>query len=117
MEFIIKQNRKSVSLDSFDKQYHLFNRERLNLEATGRLFDVLDFILLEYDSNKEFSFLIKRMIVQNHRAIPAKDISRCLIAWAVLTSPDDDELASLNFVKPVIDFLNSLDNTTFYFSF
>lgn len=123
MEIIIKQNGKSVSLDSFDKQYNLFVRERLDPVAFGRLFDTIDLILytwgdLDSHSNEEYSFLLKRMNIKNPQSIPARDAAHCLMAVAALSSSDTDDMQStLLFIEPVVDFLNSLDNTTFCFCF
>ena len=123
MEIIIKQNGEAVSIDSFDNQYRSFTGERLSSEPYDRWIDILDLTFLAWGdlanySNKEYSFLLKRMNIQNSRVIPAKGAARCLVVWAALASSDmDDMLSTLNFVKPVVDFFNSLDNTTFYFSF
>ena len=123
MEIIIKQNGKSISIDLFDKQYRSFTGERLSSEQYERWIDILDLIFLAWGdlanySNKEYSFLLKRMNIQNSRVIPAKGAARCLMVWASLTSSDmDDMLSTLKFAKPVVDFFNSLDNTTFYFTF
>ena len=58
------------------------------------------------------------MNIKYSRAIPAKDAAHCLMVWATLMSTDmEDSISTLNFVKPVVDFFNSLENTTFYFSF
>ena len=123
MEFIIKQNGKFISLDSFDEQYRSFTGERLSSEPYGRWLNILNLIFLTWGdlanySNKEYSFLIKRMNIQNHCVVPAKGAARCLMVWPAFMSSDmDDMISTLNYVKPVVDFFNSLDNTTFCFCF
>ena len=123
MTFEIKQNDEFIVLNSFDEQYCAFTGEELRSDIYGRWFPLLESVfntwgdIADYTDNK-YSYLRKRMNIKDSRAIPAKDAAHCLMVWATLSSSDmDDSLSTLNFVKPVVDFFNSLDNTKFYFSF
>lgn len=123
MTFEIKQNDKFIVLNSFDEQYCAFTGEELRSDIYGRWFPLLESVfntwgdIADYTDEK-YSYLRKRMNIKDSRAIPAKDAAHCLMVWATLSSSDmDDSLSTLNFVKPVVDFFNSLDNTKFYFSF
>lgn len=123
MEIIIKQNGKTVSLDSFNHQYNLFNREVLHRRATGMLLTIIDIALykwgdLDSHSDEEYLYLLKRLSIKNPQSIPARDAVYCLMVWATLNSTDtEDAVSTLNFVKSVVDFFDSLEDTTFYFSF
>lgn len=123
MTFKIKQNDEFIVLNSFDEQYCAFTGEELRSDIYGRWFPLLESVFNTWgdiadNTNEKYSYLRKRMNIKDSRAIPAKDAAHCLMVWATLSSSDmDDSLSTLNFVKPVVDFFNSLDNTKFYFSF
>lgn len=123
MTFKIKQNGEFIVLNSFDEQYCAFTGEELRSDIYGRWFPLLESVfntwgdIADY-TNEKYSHLRERMNIKDSRAIPAKDAAHCLMVWATLFSSDmDDALRTLNFVKPVVDFFNSLEDTTFYFSF
>ena len=123
MIFKIKQNDEFIVLNSFDEQYCAFTGEELRSDIYGRWFHLLESVfntwgdIADY-TDKKYSYLRKQMNIKDSRAIPAKDAAHCLMVWATLFSSDmDDSISTLNFVKPVVDFFNSLDNTKFYFSF
>ena len=119
MEIIIKQNGKTVSLDSFDKQYNLFNRNVLNGKWAGHLLTIIDIALyqwgdLDSHSDEEYLSLLNTLSIKNPQSIPARDAVYCLMAVFALTASDtEDRQDSMRMIKPVVDFLNSLDNTTF----
>lgn len=123
MEIIIKQNGKTVSLDSFDKQYNLFNRNYLHGAWAGHLLTIIDIALyqwgdLDSHSDEEYLSLLKRLSIKNPQSIPARDAVYCLMAVFALTASDtEDRQDSMRMIKPVVDFLNSLDNTTFCIKF
>lgn len=123
MTFKIKQNGEFITLNSFDEQYCSFTSEELRSDIYRRWFSVLESVfntwgdIADYTDEK-YSYLRKRMNIKDSRAIPTKDAAHCLMVWATLSSSDmDDALYTLNFVKPVVDFFNSLENTTLYFCF
>ena len=123
MTFKIKQNGEFIALNSFDEQYCAFTGKELRSDIYGRWFPLLESVfntwgdIADY-TDKKYSYLRKQMNIKDSRAIPAKDAAHCLMVWATLSSSDmDDALSTLNFVKPVVDFFNSLEDTTFYFSF
>ena len=123
MTFEIKQNNELITLSSFDEQYCSFTGEELRSDIYGRWFSLLESVfntwgdIADY-TDKKYSYLRKRMNIKESRAIPAKDAAHCLMVWATLSSTDmEDAMSTLNFVKSVVDFFNSLDNTTFYFAF
>ena len=123
MTFKIKQNGEFITLNSFDEQYCAFTGEELRSDIYGRWFTLLESVfntwgdIADYTDEK-YSYLRKRMNIKNSRAIPAKDAAHCLMVWATLYSTDmEDAMSTLNFVKSVVDFFNSLEDTTFYFSF
>ena len=123
MTFKIKQNDEFIVLNSFDEQYCAFTGEELRSDIYGRWFPLLESVfntwgdIADY-TDKKYSYLRKQMNIKDSRAIPAKDAAHCLMVWATLFSSDmDDSISALNFVKPVVNFFNSLEDTTFYFSF
>ena len=123
MTFEIKQNGEFITLNSFDEQYCAFTGEELRSDIYGRWFILLESVfntwgdIADYTDEK-YSYLRKRMNIKDSRAIPAKDAAHCLMVWATLYSTDmEDAMSTLNFVKSVVDFFNSLEDTTFYFSF
>ena len=123
MTFTIKQNGEGITRNSFDKQYCTFTGEELRSDIYGRWFNLLESVfntwgdIADYTDEK-YSYLRKRMNIKDSRSIPAKDAAHCLMVWATLNSTDmEDAMSTLNFVKPVVDFFDSLDNTTFYFHF
>ena len=123
MTFEIKQNNEFITLNSFDEQYCTFTDEELRSDIYGRWFSLLESVfntwgdIADY-TDKKYSYLRKRMNIKDSRAIPAKDAAHCLMVWATLNSTDmEDAMSTLNFVKPVVDFFDSLEDTTFYFSF
>ena len=123
MTFKIKQNDEFIVLNSFDEQYCAFTGEELRSDIYGRWFTLLESVfntwgdIADY-TDKKYSYLRKQMNIKDSRAIPAKDAAHCLMVWATLFSSDmDDSISTLNFVKPVVNFFNSLEDTTFYFSF
>ena len=123
MIFKIKQNGEFIVLNSFDEQYCAFTGEELRSDIYGRWFPLLESVfntwgdIADY-TDKKYSYLRKQMNIKDSRAIPAKDAAHCLMVWATLFSSDmDDSISTLNFVKPVVNFFNSLEDTTFYFSF
>ena len=123
MTFEIKQNNELITLSSFDEQYCSFTGEELRSDIYGRWFSLLESVfntwgdMADY-TDKKYSYLRKRMNIKDSRAIPAKDAAHCLMVWATLMSTDmEDAMNTLNFVKSVVDFFNSLEDTTFYFSF
>ena len=123
MTFKIKQNGEFITLNSFDEQYCTFTGEELRSDIYGRWFNLLESVfntwgdIADYTDEK-YSYLRKRMNIKDSRAIPAKDAAHCLMVWATLYSTDmEDAMSTLNFVKSVVDFFNSLEDTTFYFSF
>ena len=123
MTFEIKQNNEFITLNSFDEQYCFFTSEELSSDIYGRWFSLLESVfntwgdIADY-TDKKYSHLRKMMNIKDSRAIPAKDAAHCLMVWATLMSTDmEDSISTLNFVKPVVDFFNSLENTTLYFSF
>lgn len=123
MTFKIKQNGEFITLNSFDEQYCTFTGEELRSDIYGRWFSLLECVfntwgdIADYTDEK-YSYLRERMNIKDSRAIPAKDAAHCLMVWATLSSADmEDAMSTLNFVKPVVDFFNSLEDTTFYFSF
>ena len=123
MTFKIKQNGEFIALNSFDEQYCTFTGEELRSDIYGRWFNLLESVfntwgdIADYTDEK-YSYLRKRMNIKDSRAIPAKDAAHCLMVWATLCSTDmEDAMSTLNFVKSVVDFFNSLEDTTFYFSF
>lgn len=123
MTFEIKQNNEFVTLSSFDEQYCTFTGEELRSDIYGRWFTLLESVfntwgdMADY-TDKKYSYFRKRMNIKDSRAIPAKDAAHCLMVWATLNSTDmEDAMSTLNFVKSVVDFFDSLEDTTFYFSF
>ena len=123
MTFEIKQNEEFITINSFDEQYCTFTGEELRSDKYGRWFRFLESVfntwgdIADY-TDKKYSYLRKRMNIKDSRAIPAKDAAHCLMVWATLYSTDmEDAMSTLDFVKSVVDFFNSLDDTTFYFSF
>lgn len=123
MIFKIKQNGEFIALNSFDEQYCAFTGKELRSDIYGRWFHLLESVfntwgdIADY-TDKKYSYLRKQMNIKDSRAIPAKDAAHCLMVWATLFSSDmDDSISTLNFVKPVVNFFNSLEDTTFYFSF
>lgn len=123
MTFQIKQNGEFITLNSFDEQYCTFTGEELRSDIYGRWFSLLESVfntwgdIADY-TDKKYSYFRKNMNIKDSRAIPAKDAAHCLMVWATLNSIDiEDAISTLNFVKSVVDFFNSLENTTFYFSF
>lgn len=123
MIFKIKQNGEFITLNSFDEQYCAFAGEELRSDIYGRWFNLLESVfntwgdMADYTDEK-YSYLRKRMNIKDSRAIPANDAAHCLMVWATLWSTDmEDAMNTLNFVKSVVDFFNSLEDTTFYFSF
>ena len=123
MTFEIKQNNEFVTLSSFDEQYCTFTGEELRSDIYGRWFTLLESVfntwgdIADY-TDKKYSYFRKRMNIKDSRAIPAKDAAHCLMVWATLNSTDmEDAISTLNFVKSVVDFFDSLEDTTFYFSF
>lgn len=123
MTFEIKQNNEFITLNSFDEQYCTFTGEELRSDIYGRWFHLLESVfntwgdIADY-TDKKYSCLRKDMNIKDSRAIPAKDAAHCLMVWATLNSTDmEDAMSTLNFVKSVVDFFNSLEDTTFYFSF
>ena len=123
MEIIIKQNGKTVSLDSFNEQYNRFNREVLNRQWTGHLLTIIDIALyqwgdLDSHSKEEYLSILNRLSIKNPQSITARDAVYCLMAVFALTASDtEDRQDSMRMIKPVVDFLNSLDNTTFCLCF
>lgn len=123
MEIIIKQNGKAISLDSFNKQYNLFNREVLNRQWTGHLLTTIDILLwkwgdLDSHSKEEYLSILNRLSIKNPQSIPARDAVYCLMAVVALSASDtEDRQDSIRSIKPVADFLFSLDNTTFCLKF
>ena len=123
MTFEIKQNGEFITLNSFDEQYCTFTGEELRSDIYGRWFNLLDSVFSTWSyiadyTDEKYSYLRKRMNIKDSRAIPAKDAAHCLMVWATLYSTDmEDAMSTLNFVKSVVDFFNSLEDTTFYFSF
>lgn len=123
MEIIIKQNGKTVSLDSFEKQYNLFRREFLPGYATGRLLDTIGLVEstwgeLDDHPKEEYLSILKRLSIKNPQSIPARDAVYCLMTVIALSASDTaDRQESIWFIKPVADFLFSLDNTTFCIKF
>lgn len=123
MTFKIKQNDEFIVLNFFDEQYCAFTGEELRSDIYGRWFPLLESVFNTWGdiadcTDKKYSYLRKQMNIKDSRAIPAKDAAHCLMVWATLSSTDmEDAMSTLNFVKPVVDFFNSLDNTKFYFSF
>lgn len=121
MEIIIKQNGKIVSLDSFDKQYNKFVRDKsgefgLLLDTVGAFIE--PWVWSDSYSNEKCLSLLKRMSIKNPQSIPARDAVYCLMAVFALTASDtEDRQDSMRMIKPVVDFLNSLDNTTFCLKF
>ena len=123
MTFEIKQNNELITLSSFDEQYCSFTGEELRSDIYGRWFPLLESVfntwgdMADY-TDKKYSYLRKRMNIKDSRAIPAKAAAHCLMVWATLSSTDmEDAMNTLSFVKSVVDFFNSLEDTTFYFSF
>lgn len=123
MTFEIKQNNEFITLNSFDEQYCTFTGEELRSDIYGRWFNLLESVFNTWGdvadyTDKKYSYLRKRMNIKDSRAIPVKDAAHCLMVWATLYSTDiEDSINTLKFVKPVVDFFNSLEDTTFYFSF
>lgn len=123
MTFEIKQNGEFITLNSFDEQYCTFTGEELRSDIYGRWFNLLESVFSTWSyiadyTDEKYSYLRKRMNIKDSRAIPAKDAAHCLMVWATLYSTDmEDAMSTLNFVKSVVDFFNSLEDTTFYFSF
>ena len=124
MTFKIKQNDEFVTLNSFDEQFCAFTGAELRSDEYGCWFIMLDRIFNTWgdiadNTDKKYSYLRKKMNIKDSRAIPANDAAHCLMLWATLSSSSDmdDALSRLKYVKPFVDFCNSLENTTFYFSF
>ena len=123
MTFKIKQNGEFITLNSFDEQYCTFTGEELRSDIYGRWFNLLESVFNTWGdiadhTDEKYSYLRKRMNIKDSRAIPAKDAAHCLMVWATLCSTDmEDAMSTLNFVKSVVDFFNSLEDTTFHFSF
>lgn len=123
MTFEIKQNGEFITLNSFDNQYFAFIGEEPHSDIYGRWFNLLECVfntwgdMADY-TDKKYSYLRKRMNIKDSRAIPAKDAAHCLMVWATLNSTDmEDAMSTLNFVKSVVAFFDSLEDVTFYFSF
>ena len=123
MTFEIKQNNELITLSLFDEQYCTFTGEELRSDIYGLWFSLLESVfntwgdMADY-TDKKYSHLRKMMNIKDSRAIPAKNAAHCLMVWATLMSTDtEDAMRTLNFVKPVVDFFDSLEDTTFYFSF
>ena len=123
MTFEIKQNNEFITLNSFDEQYCTFTGEELRSDIYGCWFSLLESVfntwgdIADY-TDKKYSYFRKRMNIKDPRSIPAKDAAHCLMVWATLNSTDmEDAMSTLNFVKPVVDFCDSLEDTTFCFHF
>lgn len=123
MVIIIKQNGKTISLDSLNDQYNKFVREVLHGRETGMLLTIIDIALykwgdLDSHSDEEYLDLLKRLSIKNPKSIPARDAVYCLMAVVALVESDtEDRQDSMRMIKPVVDFINSLDNTTFCLKF
>lgn len=119
----IKQNSEFVKLNSLEEQYCAFiGEERSSLDC-ARWIILLDRMLTTWsdiadNTDKKYSRLRKKMNIKDSHVIPANDAAHCLMLWATLSSSDmDGALSRLEYVKPFVNFFNSLENTTFYFSF
>ena len=121
MVIIIKQNGKTVSLDSLNDQYNKFVRDKsrqfgLLLDTVGAFIE--PWVWSDSYSNEKCLSLLKRLSIKNPQSIPARDAVYCLMAVVALVESDTAERQeSIRFIKPVADFLNSLDNTTFCIKF
>ena len=126
MTFEIKQNGEFITLNSFDEQYCTFTGEELRSDIYGSWFSPLEFVfntwgdIADYTDEK-YSRLRKKMNIkkeEDERAISAKDAAHCLMVWVALTYDSIDDIQkTLEYFKPIVDFFNSLEDTTFYFSF
>lgn len=123
MKIIIKQNGKTVSLDSLNDQYNKFRREFLPGYTIGRLLDTIGLVEatwgeLDDHTKEEYLSILKRLSIKNPQSIPARDAVYCLMTVIALSASDTaDRQESIWFIKPVADFLFSLDNTTFCIKF
>ena len=121
MKIIIKQNGKAISIDSLNDQYNLFVRNKSR--EFGLLVDSIGLIEgtwgeLDSHPKEEYLSLLKRLRIKNPQSIPARDAVYCLMAVVALVESDTAERQeSIRFIKPVADFLFSLDNTTFCIKF
>lgn len=123
MTFKIEQNNEIITLNSFDEQYCVFTGTECRDDQFALWFPCLESVFnlwgdVADNSNQKYSRIYKKLNIKDSRSIPAKDAAHCLMVWATLNSKDtNDSFSTLNFVKPVVDFFNSLSNTKFYFSF
>ena len=121
MVIIIKQNGKTISVDSLNDQYNKFVRNKSR--QFGLLLDIVGMFIQGWVDSDSYSdekclSLLKRMSIKTPQSIPAKDAVYCLMAVVALVSTDTaDRQSSISFIKPVADFLFSLDNTTFRIKF
>ena len=121
MVIIIKQNGKTISIDSLNDQYNKFVRDKsrqfgLLLDTVGAFIE--PWVDSDSYSNEKCLSLLKRMSIKNPQSIPARDAVYCLMAVIALNASDiEDRRSSMHFIKPVADFLFSLDNTTFRIKF
>lgn len=123
MVIIIKQNGKKVSLDSFNKQFTLFVRYHVKSKDFMCLLNIIDIFIDPWVNSDSYSdekclALLKRLSIKNPESIPARDAVYCLMALVALVKSDTaDRQDWIRIIKPVADFLNSLDNTTFCIKF
>lgn len=121
MVIIIKQNGKTISIDSLNDQYNKFVRDKSR--QFGLLLDIVGAFIEPWVDSDSYSdekclSLLKRLNIKNPQSIPARDAVYCLMAVVALVESDTAERqSSIRFIKPVADFLNSLDNTTFRIKF
>lgn len=121
MVIIIKQNGKTISIDSLNDQYNKFVRDKsrqfgLLLDTVGAFIE--PWVWSDSYSDEKCLALLKRLSIKDPQSISARDAVYCLMALVALVEPNTaDRQGSIRFIKPVVDFLNSLDNTTFRIKF
>lgn len=124
MTFKIKQNGEFITLNSFDEQYCAFTGKELRSNFYGEWFSKLEdaFYLWDsaYDSYKKgCTCLYDRLDIDEPFTITAKSVARCLIMLVGLNCCGDIEFTinKLKDIEPIVKFFDSLEDTTFYFSF
>lgn len=108
-------------LNAFDKQFCEFTNTKENSVSFGDWFNLLEVVFNIWgqtaDTAKD-SYIARKLNIKDTRAIPAKDAAHCIMVWAALYADDLQDLEySMKYVRPTVEFFNSLENTTFYFSF
>lgn len=122
MTFQIKQNGEFITLNSFDEQFCAFTKRKVDTSFFGQWFSLLEAIfntwggIVDYSSSD--NYVVRKLKMDTSREISAKKAAHCAMLWATLNNSEADEIVNtLKWMQPTVDFFNSLEDTTFYFSF